>query len=50
MLDAKKPQLQVEYERNTTSCPTPVQGVTFYVHEHDKLDPLDVFLDCPYKG
>ena len=50
MLDAKKPQLQVEYLRNTTRCPTPVQGVTFYVHESDKLDPLDVFLDCPYKG
>lgn len=51
MLDAGKPQLQVEYYSKTTSCSavSVPKGVTFSVYSDGVLNTQDINLDCPVR-
>jgi hypothetical protein len=46
MLDAGKPQIQVEYSSNTTACPAKVSGVTLSVYSGEVLNSTQINLDC----
>jgi hypothetical protein len=46
MLDAGKPQIRVEYESRTKTCPKKENGVTFSVYSGKVLNTKHINLDC----